>query len=74
LEQNNAGMTIEPKNPEELAKGIIKLLKDEKLRDEMGANGREYIINNHSWAQVAKTVEEVCKNAFEEHRHKKNKL
>jgi glycosyltransferase involved in cell wall biosynthesis len=67
LEQNDAGITIEPENPEELSKAIIKLLKDEKLRYEMGTNGREYVINNHSWASVAKTVEEVCKNAFEKH-------
>jgi glycosyltransferase involved in cell wall biosynthesis len=62
IELNNAGILVEPENPEELAKAIIKLLKEEKLREEMGRNGREYVVKYHSWESVAKKVAEVCES------------
>jgi len=60
LEQQNAGILAEPEKPEELAEIIIKLLKDKKMREEMGKNGRGYVVKNHSWRIVAKRVAEVC--------------
>ena len=69
--EQNAGILVEPENPEELAKAIIKLLKDEKLREEMGRNGREYVVKNHSWEAVARNVAEVCKSAVREHKNKR---
>ncbi len=68
LEQQNAGILVEPENPEELAKAIIKLLKDEKLREEMGKNGREYVVKHHSWESVARKVAEVCESAIREYK------
>lgn len=67
LEENNAGILVEPENPEELAKAIIKLLKDERLREEMGRNGREYVVKHHSWESVARKVAEVCESVVREH-------
>ena len=64
LEQNNAGILVEPGNPEKLAKAIIKLLKDEKLRKRMGKNGRKYVVKNHSWEAVAKKVAKVCEEVL----------
>lgn len=70
LEENDAGVLVEPENPEELAKAIVKLLKDEKLRAEMGRNGREYVVKNHSWESVARRVAEVCESAVRENKNK----
>jgi len=67
IEMQKAGILVEPENPEELAKAIIKLLKDEKLREEMGRNGREYVVKYHSWKAVAKKVAEVCENVVKEY-------
>ncbi|MCK4491014.1 MAG: glycosyltransferase family 4 protein [Candidatus Altiarchaeales archaeon] len=64
LEQNNAGILVEPENPRDLAKAIIKLLEDDMLGDEMGRNGREYVVETHSWESVARKVEKVCKKVF----------
>jgi glycosyltransferase involved in cell wall biosynthesis len=64
LEEQNAGILVEPEKTEELAKAIIKLLKDEKLREEMGKNGREYVVTNHSWESVARDVAEVCESVI----------
>ena len=71
LEQNKAGILVEPENPEELAKAIIKLLKDEGLRRELGENGRKYVAKNHSWESVARKVAEVCKSVVVEHENKR---
>ena len=60
IEQQNAGFLIEPENQEELAKAIIKLMKDKKLREEMGKNGRKYMIKNHSWEAIGRKIAEVC--------------
>ena len=67
IEQNNAGLLVESENPKELAKAIIKLLKDERLRRELGENGRKYVTKNHSWEAVARRVAEVCKSVVVEH-------
>ena len=67
LEENHAGILVEPENPKELAKAIIKLLKDERLRRELGENGRKYVTKNHSWEAVARRVAEVCKSVVVEH-------
>ena len=71
IEENNAGILVEPENPEELAKAVIRLLKDEKLREKMGRNGREYVVKNHSWESVARKVAEVCESAIREHKNKR---
>jgi glycosyltransferase involved in cell wall biosynthesis len=72
LEESNAGIVVPPENLEEFAKAIIKLLKNEKLREEMGKNGREYVVKNHSWELVAKRVAEVCESAAKEHKNKRD--
>ncbi|MGB8218558.1 MAG: glycosyltransferase family 4 protein [Candidatus Methanoperedens sp.] len=59
LEEQKAGVLVEPENPDELAKAIIKLMKDEKLRNEMGRNGREYVVKNHSWESIARQIADV---------------
>ncbi|WP_287587280.1 glycosyltransferase [Candidatus Borrarchaeum sp.] len=40
------GFLHEPKDIKGFSESIIKLLKDEKLRDEMGKNGKEHVKNN----------------------------
>ena len=71
IEEQNAGILVEPESPAELAKAIIKLMKDEKIREDMGRNGREYVVKNHRWANVAKRVAEVCESAIKEHKNKR---
>jgi len=35
---------------------VIKLIEDEKFRDNMKRNGKEYVVNNHSWRVVARKL------------------
>ncbi|MBA7620192.1 D-inositol-3-phosphate glycosyltransferase [subsurface metagenome] len=71
LEQQKAGILVEPENPLELAKAVLKFLKDEKIREEMGKNGREYVVKYHRWEVVSRRVAEVCEDAFRELKNKR---
>jgi len=68
IKQNNAGILVEPENPEELANAIIKLLKDTKLREEMGNAGREYVVKNHRWKAIARKVANVSEDVVAKHK------
>jgi glycosyltransferase involved in cell wall biosynthesis len=61
LEENEAGILVEPESPSSLAQAIIKLLQDKELRCQMGMNGRKYMVQNHSWECVARGVVDVMK-------------
>jgi glycosyltransferase involved in cell wall biosynthesis len=71
LEEYNAGTLVDPEKPEEVADAIIALLKNKKLREEMGKNGRKYVVENRSWESVARRVEEVCKSVIIKHKNKR---
>lgn len=43
-------------NPKSIASGIIKILENEKLRQTVGANGRNFVLENLSWNAIAKQV------------------
>lgn len=62
LEKYNCGYLINPESPEELAQAIIKLLRDPILRQNMGENGRKYVLENRSWESVAKKVSATFEN------------
>jgi len=54
LEQAQAGIFVQPEDPEELSQAILRLYKDDNLRESLGANGRTYILNHLSREQTAK--------------------
>jgi len=59
LERENAGFLVEPESPSELAHAILRLLQSKELREQMGKNGRKYVVENRSWEGVARKVAEV---------------
>lgn len=63
LEKYNAGLLINPENSNMFADNVVELIQNEKLRNQMGANGRKYVVENHSWESVAIRVSEVCREA-----------
>ena len=67
LEEQNAGLLVEPGNPQELYGAIIKLLRDVDLRLQMGKNSRKYVLENRSWESISKRVAQVCHDAVEEY-------
>ena len=62
----NAGLLVDPENPEEVAGAIAKLLENKELRGKMGKNGRRYVVENRSWEIVAEKTVEVCREAVQE--------
>jgi phosphatidylinositol alpha-mannosyltransferase len=53
--QGEEGLLVPPKNSGELARALISLLKDGKLRQQMGAKGR-LTVQEYSWGRVAQKV------------------
>lgn len=48
IEQNKTGIVCEPLDPEALASAIRTLCEDAPLREEMGENGRKYVVQNYN--------------------------
>jgi glycosyltransferase involved in cell wall biosynthesis len=63
------GFIVPPKNPEALAEAIIKLLKDEKLRKQMGENAYKKLKTDLSWDNIAEKTIEVYREAINEHKN-----
>jgi colanic acid biosynthesis glycosyl transferase WcaI len=53
VEEADAGIFVEPENSEALVKAILDLAEDHARRGQMGANGRQYIINKVSREKTA---------------------
>ena len=58
------GFIVPPRNPEALADAIVKLLKDEKLRKQMGENAYKKLKRDLSWDKIAEKTIEVYKKAI----------
>jgi glycosyltransferase involved in cell wall biosynthesis len=72
IEEYNTGLMVNPENPQEFASAAIELLHNPELRKKMGQNGRGYVLENRSWASVAKKIVEVCEQTIESHSNKWN--
>ena len=61
-----AGLMVPPADPEELASALKRVLNDEALRKEMGANGRKRAEETLSWSGVATQTLAAFNKAIEE--------
>lgn len=59
LEKANAGLVVEPENPEALAEAILYLYNHPEKRKEMGENGFEYIRKHYSRDRLLKKLEDM---------------
>jgi glycosyltransferase involved in cell wall biosynthesis len=57
---------VPPADPEELASALKRVLNDEALRKEMGANGRKRAEETLSWSGVATQTLAAFNKAIEE--------
>ncbi|HAX62034.1 MAG TPA: glycogen synthase [Elusimicrobia bacterium] len=53
------GLLVEPKNSEQIAAAVNRLLKDEKLRKTMGIEGRKRVEEFFSWTYIAQKTKKL---------------
>lgn len=63
VDEGITGLIVPSKDPEALAKAIIKLLKNDKLRKDMGECAYHKLKTELSWDSIAETTIEVYKEA-----------
>ncbi|MBN1983296.1 MAG: glycosyltransferase family 4 protein [Chitinivibrionales bacterium] len=61
LQEKNLGMTVPAENSQALAEALITLCNDSQLRSTMGAGGREYVVSQRSWMNVAQKTDIILK-------------
>lgn len=61
----NAGYVVSPEKTSQLADAIMKLMENPELSEEMGKNGRRFVIDHNSWEVVAKKIVNICENVIE---------
>jgi glycosyltransferase involved in cell wall biosynthesis len=60
--EGETGFLIPPNNPAKLASAISKLLKDEKLRKQMGKNARKRVKRYYDWDIITNNIEKIYKS------------
>lgn len=61
VKEYDVGILVDPDELVEVANAIISLLKSSELREQMGSNGRRYVLERRNWRAVASEVEKVIK-------------
>ena len=64
IKDEENGLLVPPKDPEALAKAIIKLLNNEELALKLGKTGRKMVQQKYKWNVVAQETEKVYENMF----------
>ena len=72
VEDGKTGVIFESENAEDLADKIVTLLKDEKLREEMGKAAKEKA-KQYDWSKVAERYVEIYKEAIVDFHERKAK-
>lgn len=65
VEINNVGITVDPNEPKDIAKGIQHLIENGSLAKEMGMNGKNAIKNKYNWYQEEIKLIEVYRKLSE---------
>jgi glycosyltransferase involved in cell wall biosynthesis len=71
VEHGKTGLVVPPRSPYILADAMVTLLKNDKLRQEMGCNAHE-VMKKYSWDNMAKQTLEVYRKAIDEFSQRKH--
>ena len=61
-EESSAGICVDPENMIEIRKTIKSLLNDRSCAQEMGRNGRKYIMSKCNWTNEEKKLTDLYKS------------
>ncbi len=65
VQEAQAGITVEPGNPEALAEGILRLYRlTPEERERLGANGRSYVEKYHDINILSEKLAEVIRSVI----------
>lgn len=59
LEEQDAGVFVEPENPRSIADGILSLVSDDQRCRQLGQNGRRFVVEEFDRRVMAKKYEEI---------------
>jgi glycosyltransferase involved in cell wall biosynthesis len=66
-----AGIEVMPE-VESTARGLAAILRDQQLRETMGANAKKLALESFSWDSVGKRVVQICRSVATKSRHQVN--
>lgn len=59
LKNNENIALVDSHNPQSIAQAIIRLLKDEELRQKIGLGGRRFVLDHLNWQGIAAQIENL---------------
>ena len=65
IDAEKTGIIVAPKNVEETAKALDRLISDENLRNEMGRNGRKKVEEHYNWKSNVEQMIHLYKQTIE---------
>ena len=70
VKDGKTGILVEPENPDELSKAITKLLLDDKLREQLGISGYDFVHEECNCVSMAKNSLKLYKQVLENNDNK----
>jgi glycosyltransferase involved in cell wall biosynthesis len=67
VEHDSTGVKVYPNNTESLAWGIIRVLSDDKFRNQISHNGYEKIKQKYDWGKIALETREIYESVLGEY-------
>ena len=64
IENGKHGILVKPKDPDALARAILMLLQDRKMRVQLGKAARQLAIKKFNWDNVIKKIDKVYDRAL----------
>lgn len=62
VEKTKSGLVHQEKNVEDFTRQVLRLFSDEKLRTDLGENGKTFVRNEFSWEQTSKKLIDLYDN------------
>ena len=59
---NTTGFLVEKENVNEISRTLERLILNEKLRKELGTNGREFVIKSYNWKNNVESMINIYNN------------
>jgi glycosyltransferase involved in cell wall biosynthesis len=62
----DTSLLVRPKNSKDIKSALVRLISDDKLRNELLLNSRQRVQKNFTWEKVSKNYINIYKNVLNE--------